>query len=382
MSLIMQLCLPLIFLLGLLCSKIWPFRVGKRMETSKINLTYTMVEFHKAQCYFTSAIVIAALVLNHQAYSMLNSQRQGAESPLPPIYDIVFSFLLSMNGFVPIVFTLACLSRYHRLTWHILVLSAVPVALSTAALAATYRWCIIMSVSPKSLCLHVNAYGPGNSVVDDASALICGASPGKTGRGPSQTCLSFISVWLIYCYCILWLLGCLLRHGLETFGKVSVQQKISMVLHKLVPAAILKSLYPFSLILWAFCFGYQFYLYSVFINMDLISGDWTLGQIIAVMAWVPSVVEYFYIEHEGIEGGSRYKYPPGVQVRRDAETHSEHSDEVNLLPRPASLGTSRISRRPASEPIPGTYIKGNQLENAVTNHDTSYERFTQSLSQP
>ena len=51
----------------------------------------------------------------------------------------------------------------------------------------------------------------------------------------------------------------------------------------------------FLLVVWSLCFGYHIYLYSPFSRNNLVSRVWTFGQIIAVTAWAPSIVEFFYI---------------------------------------------------------------------------------------
>jgi hypothetical protein len=81
-----------------------------------------------------SAIEIAALVLASQAYEAFNEYR------MPPMFDVLLSIALSLNGLVPVIFALCCISRYGRLSWHTIILSLVTVALSTASLAAASIW--------------------------------------------------------------------------------------------------------------------------------------------------------------------------------------------------------------------------------------------------
>lgn len=115
---------------------------GRRRKTQMMSLFTALVEFHKAQCYFISAIQTAALVFARQAYG-LDPISHGSQTP--PVYDILLSVILSMNGLIPVIFTLSCISLYSRLSWHIIVLTFVTVTLSSGTLISMRKWLILWS---------------------------------------------------------------------------------------------------------------------------------------------------------------------------------------------------------------------------------------------
>ncbi|KAL8852646.1 MAG: hypothetical protein Q9221_002526 [Calogaya cf. arnoldii] len=92
-------------------------------------LIAALTDFHKAQCFFMLAINIAVLVV---------IQRGGFEpQSLQQIYDTyVFLQVLAVNGFLPITFTLTNLYLVGMLSWFLVLLSTVTVALSVATLAS------------------------------------------------------------------------------------------------------------------------------------------------------------------------------------------------------------------------------------------------------
>ncbi|KAL8923045.1 MAG: hypothetical protein Q9208_004857 [Pyrenodesmia sp. 3 TL-2023] len=92
-------------------------------------LVAALTNFHKAQCFFVMAINVAALVV---------VQRGGFDpQSLQQIYDTyVFLQVLAVNGFLPITFTLTNLYLVGMLSWFLILLSTVTVALSVATLAS------------------------------------------------------------------------------------------------------------------------------------------------------------------------------------------------------------------------------------------------------
>ena len=76
-----------------------------------------------------------------------------------------------------------------------------------------------------------------------------------------------------------------------------------------------------SAIPWSLCVAGQFYLFSAYLEHSVISYEWSFGQIIAVTIWLPSLVEYIYIEW------SRF-HPPLHEVR--ASTKSRRWDHESL----------------------------------------------------
>lgn len=295
----MQLCIAIIILVGLLGLTFWPSTNEKTRKNHMLNLSTVLVEFHKVQCYFISAIEIAALVLDRQAYNDFKRDLP------PPVFDILLSFPLSMNGFVPVMFTLSCISLYARLSWHIIILSLVTVCLSTGALSAAYIWILRITDAFGPDALSVDNAGIDYQEAPEMAQIVCGSKPGNLRIFIDRTDFRFALVWLIYTYCIAWGLWCVFRHTLNRPPRGSLRERTLTVIKGLAHAPPLSKIpkkfivgvgYPALLLIWALCFVYHFYLYSLFTKSGLVSPSWTFGQIIAVTVWAPFIVEYLYIE--------------------------------------------------------------------------------------
>ena len=135
----MQLGIAIIILVGLLWLTVRPLRSKTKNEVHMTNLATALLDFHKAQCYFITAIEIAALVLADQVYGDFKHNKP------PAAFDILLALPLSLNGIVPVVFSLSCIALHSRLSWHIILLSTFPIVLSSGALGSTYIWILRIS---------------------------------------------------------------------------------------------------------------------------------------------------------------------------------------------------------------------------------------------
>ena len=81
------------------------------------------VEFHKAQCFFMLAIGIAGIIV----------LRQGSlgDGTLQSLINYSLVSIISINGVLPITFTLLCLHTVQMHSWYMLILSTCTVVLST-----------------------------------------------------------------------------------------------------------------------------------------------------------------------------------------------------------------------------------------------------------
>lgn len=298
-SLLMQMGIAIAVFLALVGLDVWPLRKEKKQSHTHA-LATALFEFHRNQCYFISAVVIASLVLEGQASKAFRSDEP------PPLFDVLLSIPLALNGLVPVVFTLSYISRYGRLSWYIITLSVITVALSTGSLASSYR--SILSIR------HVVALEEisGNNIGGDhqepitLAQWICGSKASNLGALCIRNGIRFAYVWLIYTNCIIWTLWYLIKHSFSDPPIGSLQERIVENLENLAcnttANRVLKRILPwlgYSLFIltWLLCFIYHFYLYSLFTRFKMVSPSWTLGQIIAVTVWVPSIVEFFYIEY-------------------------------------------------------------------------------------
>lgn len=133
-----------------------------------------LVEFHKSQCYFVSAIQVASIFINVQQDPRL---RTISETDNLPVFPLSLGLAFTMNGVVPIAFSLCTIAKYARLSWHIVLLSLITMTLSTLGLGFVtdmFRDDVLNGMfSPKS--------GPMNS-------LKVGGWDGKAGwDGKSQS---------------------------------------------------------------------------------------------------------------------------------------------------------------------------------------------------
>ena len=334
----MQLCIAIIIVLGLLSSTRKLDRRRWRL-THRLNLSTALIEFHKAQCYFISAISVALLVLVHQSYNIFDSNKA------PPQFDIMLSLPISMNGFLPITLVLVYISCHLRLSWHTLILSLAPFALSTCALGSTYLQYWHMILTYRLDKQSIIGFDSDQGVMPE-TYCICGSKTGNLVDVLNWGDIHFPIIWAIFTYCFLWILWCVLRHVINSWQKMTSKEPMLHRLENLLqrlplgtvfsmksrtvgshllpvylgyyitslfrrvrsslpcrPVRTLASkrlrtlLFVLSTILWVLCFAYHFYLYSLFVKSRLLAPTWTFGQIIAVTVWVPSIVEFLYIEH-------------------------------------------------------------------------------------
>ncbi|KAL6717858.1 hypothetical protein ACLMJK_003943 [Lecanora helva] len=139
-------------------------------------------------------------------------------------------------------------------------------------------------------------------------------------------------MWLVWASCILWLPICALKHWQSrktmyskprSWSLDSISKKYTWVRRVSKEIGTCRAWSLISCITWSLCFGCQFYLFSVYFGHSVISQQWSFGQIIAVTVWVPSVIEYIYIEYNGVVEASKYRYPPPLRLTEAAEASSE-----------------------------------------------------------
>ena len=295
----MQLGIAIVIFFGLLWLTMRPLRNKTKNEDHMTNLATALLDFHKAQCYFISAVEIAALVLARQAYGDYKDNKP------PAVFDILLALPLSLNGIVPVIFSLSCIALYSRLSWHIILLSTITIALSTGVLASTYKWILRISDDFGPDMLSVTNAEAAHQFVPSFSNLVCGSESGNLENVLTRKSIRFAVIWLIYTYCIAWALWCLLMQVFKKSTKQSPKTNVNAGLKKtcmrllrfVSRSKLARYGYAILLVVWGLCFAYHFYLYSLFTRSSLVSGQWSFGQIIAVTVWIPSIVELLYIEH-------------------------------------------------------------------------------------
>lgn len=257
------------------------------VKVHKEALLAALVDFHKAQCYFSSTMQITALLLYYQSTSTQDFLDSNA------------TILLATSGFLPIVLTLACIIRYGRPSWYLFILSLVSFALATTTLGS-YQGSVAPAIE-STLLTFSSVITPScqfltNSPGDPALIHFCGKLP------PDLHALVILQpvsrpVWAVWTNCACWLLYCFWATCRDiTKGYRVWDRKHPAVASKIQTFGEYRLLALVYILPWSACFAYQFYLFGIFVTNSLISTAWTFGQIIAVTIWVPSVVEYAYIE--------------------------------------------------------------------------------------
>ncbi|KAL6716184.1 hypothetical protein ACLMJK_005750 [Lecanora helva] len=117
----------------------WP-RANRRTRKTRVvaqrhlcRLLTSLTDFHKSQCFFMLATNIAALV----------AVNRGGLDPqsLQQIYNTwIFLKVVAVNGYLPVSFTLANLYVVDMLSWYIILISAITVALSVATSAVVGKF--------------------------------------------------------------------------------------------------------------------------------------------------------------------------------------------------------------------------------------------------
>lgn len=100
-----------------------------------------------------------------------------------------------MNGFVPVIFTLTFVSRYGRLSWHIIALSVLTIALATGVLATTsveaFGGYVYLNERERSFA------GVTDSGILELADLICGSNSSILKEAIEPIPINMVMVWVI-----------------------------------------------------------------------------------------------------------------------------------------------------------------------------------------
>ena len=280
-------------------------------EQHKSNLITALVEFHKAQCYFASTIQITALILYHQSQSNVSVWLTSNEPILDiDLIDSDVLLLLATSASVPICVVLACITRYGRHSWYVIILSTITVLLATATMGSAAATFLSDNVKGSPWIPNVDDSSietPSCKIYTNSSSQgflppLCGHSKlGKNLLPPGDT-VSNHWIWAVWANCIIWLLYCItekllsLKRCIPFRARTAARFRRSKFLVSLWEAYYKYLLWVLVYAVpWSLCFAAQIVLFTVFVEHYFIPNNWTLGQIIAVVVWVPSVIEYIYI---------------------------------------------------------------------------------------
>ena len=321
------------------------------LHWSKKITVAALVNFHTAQCYFSSTVQIAALiivrgtlktpgaVLNSDDYSDVHSE----------FVDTSVLIVLATSGFIPVTFGLASITRFGRPSWHLIMLSLVTFTLATATLSTFYHYGRqygklddYYSSLQNDGYIDYGTCAIGGHVGDTVFPL-CGSSFLNSNAISASTITKWW-VWVAWAVCMAWMLLCFYSKLMGPRPPKMVRSRLDSapphhpwkkLLGKIMGR--LNGRLLISIVTPALCFSVQFYLISVLNRHYLVSQVWSFGQIIAVTVWMPPISEFYHdviskcyvtCTHSfedwlsGVDSGSdknalEPKYPSPLGVMRD-----------------------------------------------------------------
>ena len=264
-----------------------------------------LINFHQAQCYFSSTVQIAGLmslpwlggtrfILNDGDFTAVHSM----------FVDTSVLIVLATSGFIPVTFGLAAVTRFGRASWRLIILSLITFALATATLWTFYHY----DRQYGKLDDYYNSlqnegyrdYGSCDIEGRVGATLfpLCGSSLLNNNAISSSTITKWW-VWLAWGICVGWMLQSCLSKPMEQSPPKTVRSKLDSALNRYTWMKLRKTILGtlngrtlIFIVTAAFCFGVQFYFIHVFDRHDLVSQVWSFGQIIAVTVWIPSMFEF------------------------------------------------------------------------------------------
>lgn len=242
-SFIIQSGIAVVALAALLGFEVWSQikRLPEGQGKTHINrMVIALVDFHKAQCYFSCVIQITALALFRE--SKAASAAANFSSPADQfndIFDTPILIVLATSGLIPVNLVLACIIRYGRHSWYLLILSLITTILATATLIASYYYTNLygegnqndLGEPPDSF----NAYGGGascilNGTLEDTIFSLCGNSKLANNLLPTGL-INNGWIWAVWANCIIWLF---LGLGMKCYNlKVFARHREKLTLYNL-----------------------------------------------------------------------------------------------------------------------------------------------------
>jgi len=287
---------------------------SKEIETHREAWTSLLLEFHKAQCYFSGTLMVASLT-----YGIYNT-------------DMLVTFMLTplaTNGVLPIAFAYLLLVYFWGTSIGITVLTLV-----VYTLASIVYWSLYTHLAP--VTGHTSDYAVYQQFMYKLSAIpACGgysalaACPKnmKLGVQPVKRAGHRLRVltpmiWTFSTAMLLALLGLQLfkRRRYRTPPKEGqVEQQSSSPERHSRPWRIV---FWLSTIVFIAGMGMQLSLLAIATSLKMMNlSDWSFGQIVAVTIWIPPLLEYFYKEIERRADARKSRRDQGV-VDQSEKHHS------------------------------------------------------------
>ena len=262
-------------------------------------LRKVLEDFHKAQCFFMLATNIASLV----------AEKSGGLEPtsLQQLYNTyVLIKVIAIGGYLPITFSLLNLHIIKRLSWYLLTLSIVTIAVATTTLKSGSS---TFAPTPEDF-----------SQIKDAAALL----------GPSSCGYQNLVPWCYYprqngnyfgfnssssgsgandilVICLITLVIIVVDHFCQSDDRR--QRNLNRRILKKLGIAASEPFFPHAgtvLRLGTVAFHFIFfwlYIYCIYVfGVDLdwfraskiYNPSWTFGQIVAILVWAPTLCDYLW----------------------------------------------------------------------------------------
>ncbi|KAL8752719.1 MAG: hypothetical protein Q9184_005650 [Pyrenodesmia sp. 2 TL-2023] len=279
------------------------------------NLISALFEFQKAQCFFMIAVQVAAIIV---------VQRGGFDAKNLQQLSNSFSAttLVTICGYLPVVFTLLNLHGAGKCSWYILTLSTITVVISGVTAFNTRKfypspndmaelrgitgsWTSCGNKNPTTFCLSPPTVDPFNypggvkDIFIFCLIVLIFLVIDKIRTSPlfpaTRTRTNYNSLKNIRSF----LLGRRTMTQLSALSRLSPVPSYYSRLDVKTKRALSNLLYGCLWIIFLFFYCRAVYLLSTWINNQsgvIAPSPWSFGQIVGITVWVPSLIQYLYVE--------------------------------------------------------------------------------------
>ena len=246
-----------------------------QVESHRLVIQSTLVEFQEAQCFFMIAIQVASIVAMSQSPNLY-----GADNMTQLAQNASMSKNISIGALLTITFGLCLLCRAKMASWYTLLCSTVAIILSIAAFHMSSRWTPL----PDELA-SLQEYGGFHECGHHLPPLIwCGYSQRHSVVGVTPFGAISLSLYgllfLTQVFEVAWHHWSWDEQYREAFSSEWAKRMLKAfgICVELGFVAMI-AIYISDLV-------YPYY----YIGM----GDWNFGQVVAVSIWAPVFFKYFY----------------------------------------------------------------------------------------
>ncbi|KAL8688380.1 MAG: hypothetical protein Q9218_005696 [Villophora microphyllina] len=279
------------------------------------NLISALVEFHKAQCFFMIAVQVAAIIIARTGGFQAQTLQQLSNS-----YSAIT--LVAICGYLPVIVTLLNLHGAGKCSWYLMALSTITVVISGVTVFTTRTF----DPNPIDLAYLYNVTGPWASCGFQNPTTWClnpqTVDPFSYPGGAEHTfffCIIVLAFLFLDKSRILLLLRKRvgtpdeLQSGLgptksgnqrratqqSTLSRLSSVPSMYDKLTGKSKKRLSNILYGCVWVVFVFFYCRVIYLLSKWVNQPsgLIGpSSWTFGQIVGITVWMPSLIQYLYLE--------------------------------------------------------------------------------------